>query len=219
MNLKAFLSHLLKKDTPDEEECVDVPQKSQTAASQVSTRTKDPEKVGIDAGVTEQTDLTSREDDGSLEHNDDNQEYDDALPDVDLEVQPDTSPRGPRRLFSRIFTFICPSPNDEEEIQAYIPHYRILPIFSGITIPFCILLDIPGLTADWYIRTSGSTIIASKPNPPLLDAGIALSLLCAVLANLCLVVRFLERRIKTMTILCTIFLSIHGKLTVIYPLL
>ncbi|KAF8551395.1 hypothetical protein OG21DRAFT_1487004 [Imleria badia] len=200
MNLKALLTHLLKEDTPDEEERVEAP-------SQHSRNTEDSEKV--DAGITTQGGGMTREDDGDLEHDDD-QDNDDDLPDVDLDDdQPDASPRGPRGVFTRIFSSICPSPSNEEEIQAYIPHYRLLPILSGIAIPFCILLDIPGLTADWYIRTDGSTIVASKPNPPLLVVGVALSLLCAVLANACLVVRFLEIRIKTMTILCVLFLSIH----------
>jgi potassium channel subfamily K len=199
MKLKVLLTHLLKKDTPDEEERADAPQKVQATP------------VGIDAGGG-----TTDEDDVDLEQDDD-QEYDDALPNVDLDNQPNASPRGLRRTFSGILSSIFPSPSDEEEIQAYIPHYRVLPILSGITIPFCILLEIPGLTADWYIRTDGSTIVASKPNPPLLDVGIALSISCAVLANICLVIRFLERRIKTMTILCTLFLSIHGKLTVTFP--
>jgi len=215
MNLKALLAHLLKEDTPDEEERGDARQEFQTPPSQHSRNTEDSENLGIDAGVAVQRGGTTDEDHPDVEYND-NQEYDDTLPNVDLDNQPNASPRSSRSFFSRILSSIFPSPSDEEEIQAYIPHYRVLPIFSGITIPFCILLDIPGLTADWYIRTDGSTVVASKPNPPLLDAGIALSLLCAVLANVCLVVRFLEKRIKTMTILCILFLSIHGKLTIAF---
>lgn len=214
MNLKALLTHLLKQDAPDEEGCPDVPQTFHATPSQDSNP-RDSEKVGSDAGVIAHGDETADEDDADSEH-DDNQEYDDTHPNVDLDDQ-DAGPRGLRHICSRILSAVFPSPSDEEEIQAYIPHYRILPILSGITIPFCILLEIPGLTAQWYIRTEGSTIAASKPNPPLLDVGIALSIFCAVLANLCLVVRFLERRIKTMTILCTLFLSIHGKLTSTCP--
>lgn len=211
MNLKALLTHLLKEDTPDEEERADAPQTFQATPSQDPGNTKGSAKVASDAGVISRSGGTADEDDVDSEH-DDNQEYDDTRSNVDLDNQ-DASPRGLRRICSRILSSVFPSPSDEEEIQTYIPHYRILPILSGIAIPFCILLEIPGLTAKWYIRTDGSTIVASKPNPPLFDVGIALSLVCAVLANVCLVIRFLERRIKTMTILCTLFLSIHGKLT------
>ena len=213
MNLKALLTHLSKEDTPDEEERAGAPQKAQGTPSQDPRNIKDSEQVGIDGG---QSGGTTDEDDVDLEHDDD-QEDDDTLPNVDLDNQPDAGPRGPRRIFSRILSSIFPSPSDEEEIQAYIPHYRILPILSGIIIPFSILLEIPGLTADWYIRMDGSTVVPSKPNSPLLDVGIALSMFCAVLANICLVVRFLERRIKAMTILCVLFLSIHGKLTITFP--
>lgn len=195
MDLKAFLTNLFKADTPDKEE----------HASQDSGYTMGFEKLGGDAGVIARSGGTTDEDDVDLEH-------DDSLPNADLDNQ-DASPRGLRRIFSRILSSVFPSPSDEEELQAYIPHYRTLPILSGIIIPFCILLEIPGLTAHWYIRTDGSTIVASKPNPPLFDVGIALSILCVVLANACLVLRFLETRIMTMTILCIVFLSIHGKLT------
>lgn len=216
MNLKLLLTHLLKEDAPDEEERADAPQKVQATPSQDPRNTKDSDEVGIGAGVTAQSGETTDEDDVDLERDDD-QEYDDTPPNVDLDKQPNASPHGLRRIFSGILSSIFPSPSAEEEIQAYIPHYRVLPILSGIAIPFCILLEIPGLTADWYIRTDGSTVVSSKPNPPLLDVGIALSIFCAVMANVCLVIRFLERRIKMMTILCTLFLSIHGKPTVTFP--
>lgn len=203
MNLKALLTYLLKEDTTDEEE--------RTGTG--SGNTKDAEKVASGANVIANSGGTTDENDEDFEHDD--QEYDDTLPNANLD-NPDASPRGLRRIFSRVLSSVLPHPSDEEEIQAYIPHYRILPIASGIIIPFCILLEIPGLTEHWYILTDGSTIIASKPNPPLIDVGMALSLLCAVLANACLIFRFLEMRIKTMTILCTLFLSIHGKLTITY---
>lgn len=216
MYLKELLTHLLKEDTLDEEERADAQPTFQAKPSpQDSRNTHDSDKVASDAV---QTGGTTDEDDVDLEHDD--QEYDDTLhiDSVDLDTQSSTSPRGLCSIPSRIWSSIFPSPSDEEEIHAYIPHYRILPIVSGIAIPFCILLEIPGLTEHWYIRTEGSTIIASKPNPPLLNLGMALSIFCAVSANICLVIRFLERRIKTMTILCTLFLSIHGKLASTFPL-
>lgn len=214
MNLKELLTHLLKEDTPDVEERGDAQQTSKATSSQDLRDTQESEKVANDAGSVSPSGGTIDDDDVASEHDDDD-EYDDALPNVDFDTQPEDGPHGLRSVLSRIWSTVFPSPSNEEEIRAYIPNYRILPIISGIIIPFCILLEIPGLTAHWYIRTEGSTIVTTKPNPPLLDAGIALSIFCAVVANLCLVIRFLEKRIKTMTILCTVFLSIHGKLTVL----
>ncbi|KAI9568046.1 hypothetical protein HD554DRAFT_2022737 [Boletus coccyginus] len=211
MNL---LAHLLKEDAPDEEGRVDARQRFQAPPSQHSRNRKDSENVGVDAGVAAQGGGTTDDGHPDVEYNDD-QEYDDTLSNVGFRNQPNASPRSSHPIFSRILSSIFPSPSDEEEIQAYIPHYRVLPILSGITIPFCILLEIPGLTADWYIRTDGPTVVSSKPNPPLLDAGIALSILCAVLANVCLVIRFLEKRIKAMTILCILFLSIHDTINIV----
>ncbi|KAI9568053.1 hypothetical protein HD554DRAFT_813349 [Boletus coccyginus] len=209
MNLKALLAHPLKEDIPDEKKRVEASQKFQVTPSQHSRNARDSENVGVDAGVAAQRGGATDEDDVDLDR-----EHDDTLSNVDLGNQPNASPSSSGPILSRILSSIFPSPSDEEEIQAYIPHYRVLPILSGITIAFCILLDIPGLTEDWYIRTDGPAVVAEKPNPPLLDAGIALSILCAVLASVCLVVRFLEKRVKTMTILCILFLSIHGKLTI-----
>lgn len=94
------------------------------------------------------------------------------------------------------------------------PTYRVLPIFSGIVVPFAILLAIPSLTDRWYIRTGENhVIIDSKPNSWLLIAGTTISMVCAILASGCLVVRFAERAIKPMTLLAIAFLIVHGEST------
>lgn len=90
------------------------------------------------------------------------------------------------------------------------PNYRYTPILSGVVIPFSILLEIPGLTEHWYVRTEGGKIVETRPNPILLDVGLGLSLTCAVIANICLIARFLERKVKLMTWLCIGFLTIHS---------
>ncbi|KAH7910967.1 hypothetical protein BJ138DRAFT_1113619 [Hygrophoropsis aurantiaca] len=115
--------------------------------------------------------------------------------------------------WTKIMAFVFP-PKDYD-IESYIPHYRYTPIISGIVIPFSILLEIPGLTVHWYIRTQNNTIIDNVPNPPLLDVGLAFSMACAVLANVSLIVRFLERRVKTATIFCTVFLTIHDVVNIV----
>ncbi|KAF8156864.1 hypothetical protein B0H34DRAFT_475992 [Crassisporium funariophilum] len=94
------------------------------------------------------------------------------------------------------------------------PTYRTLPIISGILIPFSILLSIPSLTGHWYIRTTNDVTVETRPNPLLLDIGMGLSMGCGVLANICLVVRFAERSVKKMTLLCIIFLTLHDLINI-----
>ncbi|KAF5318422.1 hypothetical protein D9619_010924 [Psilocybe cf. subviscida] len=93
--------------------------------------------------------------------------------------------------------------------------YRILPIFSGIMIPFSIMLSIPSLTGHWYIRTGEKNqLVEVQDNPLLLDVAMGFSMACGVLANTCLVVRFSERRIKLMTMLCIMFLTLHDLINI-----
>jgi hypothetical protein len=89
--------------------------------------------------------------------------------------------------------------------------YRILPIIAGVLIPFLVLLSIPSLTNHWYVQTDGaSATVKSAPNPLLLDVAMGLSMACGVLANVCLILRFTERNVKKMTLLCIISLSMNG---------
>ncbi|KAG8798130.1 hypothetical protein FRC17_007553, partial [Serendipita sp. 399] len=62
---------------------------------------------------------------------------------------------------------------------------------------------------SWYNRTDGTRVVEYRENPILLNAGLGLSMASAVLANICLIMRFLERRIKSATIATIIFLVIH----------
>ena len=90
--------------------------------------------------------------------------------------------------------------------------YRFLPIISGILIPFSILLSIPSLTDRWYIRTDANNMtIESRPNSLLLNLGMGFSMACSVLANICLIARFTERKVLGMTWLCILFLTLHGE--------
>lgn len=55
----------------------------------------------------------------------------------------------------------------------------------------------------------GTEVVEYRSNPAILDVGLGLSMFSAVLANLCLVLRFLERRIKGGTLAAIFFLTIH----------
>lgn len=102
-----------------------------------------------------------------------------------------------------------PTPPDEAEVSA--PHYRLTPIIAGSLIPFSILLQIPGLTEHWYVRTSGNTVVEARSNSALLETSLVLSMALVIFANLALICRFLERRVRRCTILCIVALTSHGK--------
>ncbi|KZT28026.1 voltage-gated potassium channel [Neolentinus lepideus HHB14362 ss-1] len=115
--------------------------------------------------------------------------------------------------WSKLKTLLFPSSGPN--LDQYIPNYRSTPILAGIVVPFSILLEIPGLTDHWYIRTVNHQTVEYRSNPAILDAGLAVSMACGVLANVCLIVRFLEKRVKSMTILCALFLTIHDIINII----
>jgi potassium channel subfamily K len=101
-----------------------------------------------------------------------------------------------------------------------LPNYRRLPIISGSLIPFSILLEIPALTEHWYVQTSNGEVVQELSNPPLVTVAMSLSMALAVVANIALIFRFLERNIMRSTILCIVTLTLHGDILFIsVPLL
>jgi len=113
-------------------------------------------------------------------------------------------------LFSRLNAFVFP-PHEENEP---LSNHRILPVISGLVIPFSILLEIPGLTDSWYIRTDGNVIVESLPNPASLDVLLAISMFFAVAANISLICRFLEKgTVLAMTLITIASLTIHGNVS------
>ena len=111
------------------------------------------------------------------------------------------------RLFSRLKSLVFP-PHEENEP---LSNHRILPVVSGLVIPFSILLEIPGLTDSWYIRTDDNVIVESLPNPPSLEVLLAISMFVAVVANVSLICRFLEKgTVLAMTLITIGSLTIHG---------
>ena len=114
-------------------------------------------------------------------------------------------------VFKRFKDYVWPSDAELVDLDKYIPNYRWIPIVAGTIIPFSILLEIPGLTEKWYIQTENNQIVATQPNHPILDVGVAFSMACVAIANVMLILRFLEKRVKTVTLLCFGFLTLHGK--------
>jgi hypothetical protein len=114
-----------------------------------------------------------------------------------------------KRWYSRLKTFIFPSSDLRD--KSFIPNYRLLPILSGILMPFSILLDIPGLTEPWFIRTVDNKTVQTKPDTAILLVGLGISMFCIILANICVFLRLLEKgNITLSTITSIIALSVHG---------
>ena len=88
--------------------------------------------------------------------------------------------------------------------------YRILPIIAGILIPLSVLLSIPSLTSPWRVQSGGNMSLKARPSSLHHIVAMSLCMACGVLANICLVMRFTERHIKIMTLLCIFLLSMNG---------
>ena len=88
--------------------------------------------------------------------------------------------------------------------------YRILPIIAGVLIPLSVLLSIPSLTSPWHVQTDGNMTLEASPSSLHHIVTMSLSMACGALANICLVLRFAERSIKNMTLLCIFLLSMNG---------
>jgi potassium channel subfamily K, other eukaryote len=97
------------------------------------------------------------------------------------------------------------------EREVHAPSYRSIPILSGTLIPFSILLEIPGLTDPWYVRTSNGQNVQTSKNSAILTVSLAFSMALAVIANIALITRFLEQAVKRSTIICIVALSLHGE--------
>ncbi len=123
---------------------------------------------------------------------------------------PDDMSQSTPSALKRFKDYVWPSDAELVDLDNYVPNYRWIPIVAGTIIPFSILLEIPGLTEKWYIKTEDNEIIAVQPNPALLDIGVAFSMACVAIANFMLILRFLEKRVKTVTLLCFVFLTVHG---------
>lgn len=100
---------------------------------------------------------------------------------------------------------------EEKPAPVQVPKHRYLPIISGLVCPFSVLLDIPGLTERWYVKTLGYQVVETQPNPIILDVGQAVSMAFGVMANVALIVRFLEKHTYVSTWAAMISLTIHGE--------
>ena len=115
-----------------------------------------------------------------------------------------------RGYLARLKAIVFPPQGEDKALS----NYRILPIISGLVIPFSILLEIPGLISSWYIRTDGNVVVETRRNPPLLEIALAFSIFFAAVANVSLICRFLEKGPVLVTTLITIAsLTIHGNVS------
>ncbi|GAB1528124.1 hypothetical protein RhiTH_011315 [Rhizoctonia solani] len=117
-------------------------------------------------------------------------------------------------IWTRIKDYLWGQEADESRGE-YTPNFRWTPILSGVIIPFAILLEIPGFTEHWYIRTIGNKTVETQDNSKILDAGLAISMASAVVANVALITRFLERRVRLATFVAIGGLVIHDIINII----
>lgn len=149
------------------------------------------------------------EDEGEND-DDEDQEQDEGEPDGDSSHSRPSTVSRIRSWLSTVKKFILQSDVDVDA-EERIPNYRWTPIVSGVIIPFSILLEIPGLTEHWYIRTGANNeIVETRKNTMILNVGLGISMACALVANLAVIVRFFEHRVKQMTIAAICALTIHG---------
>jgi len=67
----------------------------------------------------------------------------------------------------------------------------------------------PDIFTQWYQRQEGLEVVEYQANPKILNIGLGFSIGSALLANVCLILRFLERRIGSATIATICFLLTH----------
>ncbi|KAK7059765.1 tandem pore domain k+ channel [Favolaschia claudopus] len=179
-----------------------------------------PESVAFDANANALGNQANNDEDEDLDGDDITRDLDDewdrrrtrTYSESSSFTVPENKPKSTWCLKIRNF---LSTETSERDLDSYIPNYRYTPILSGIIIPFSILLEIPGLTENWYIRTEDNKTVEIQPNPAILDVGLAFSMACALAANICLVIRFLEKRVKLMTLGCIVFLTIHDIINIV----
>ncbi|KAK0523326.1 Potassium channel [Tilletia horrida] len=106
--------------------------------------------------------------------------------------------------------------DSEDEGEARLQQYRKTPIVSGIMAPFSIMLEVPGFTSSWYISTGRDEgPVQYAKNPVLLDVGLAFSMAFAVIANLFIILRFLEvMRPRKSTLVAIVLLTLHDAINI-----
>ncbi|KAI5121123.1 hypothetical protein M0805_002795 [Coniferiporia weirii] len=120
-----------------------------------------------------------------------------------------------RKKFITIKNFVLQTDGDGSDDSEHPENHRLLPIISGIVIPFSILLEIPGLTEHWYIITENNATVFSRKNSALLDVGLSISMTCALIANIAIISRFLEKKVRTSTLIAIVALSIHDIINIV----
>lgn len=200
-----------KRDDPDKAAATDyLPTADKACAPPTSTS-----QASEPSGAGESTEDEDEEEEVAAEEEEINEE------EADDRAQ---HPEGVTGLLSGILRWRSrhqkPSPGAEAAAQSPLDSLattvdsRYLPIISGLTCPFSVLLEIPGLTEPWYVKTYGYTVIETRPNPVLLDVGLAISLTLGVVANVCLVARFLEFRPKRFTLFAILALTLHDVINI-----
>lgn len=90
---------------------------------------------------------------------------------------------------------------------------RHAPEVAGILIPFVCLLSIPTLTEDWLTYTDTEGHQQTAPKERWLIISLSISLALAILANICLAIRFFEHRVYLSTLTAITLLILRDVLS------
>ncbi|KAF9965384.1 hypothetical protein BGZ70_004944 [Mortierella alpina] len=98
--------------------------------------------------------------------------------------------------------------------------YRVLPLLIGCIIPVSILINVPSITSEWVGKHSYNETIQDwndpvpESNPVWLNTIVSIALAMAVICNICVLFRFLERWIWHNVILSLITATIQDILCI-----
>ncbi|KAF9573310.1 hypothetical protein EC968_008764 [Mortierella alpina] len=101
--------------------------------------------------------------------------------------------------------------------------YRVLPLLIGCIIPVSILINVPSITSEWVGKETYNETIQDwndpvpEPIPVWLNSIIIIALAMAVICNICVLFRFLERWIWHNVILSLITATIQVPFCILYP--
>ncbi|KAF9149488.1 hypothetical protein BG015_008718 [Linnemannia schmuckeri] len=108
-------------------------------------------------------------------------------------------------------------PIDTDELEA---NYRIMPLAIGCIIPASILINVPSLTSEWVGRPEYDPTTETWgppteiPIPHWMSSMVIAALVMAIVCNLCVLSRFLERHIWHSVVLSLITASLQDVLCI-----
>ncbi|KAF9127598.1 hypothetical protein BGW39_005763 [Mortierella sp. 14UC] len=132
------------------------------------------------------------------------------------------APQRPARRFNNPFTqfFRNDDPPPASDAASLENNYRMLPLLIGCIIPVSILINVPSITSPWVGLGSYNETLQDWNDPEVLEIphwlnGIIISaLVMAIICNICVLFRFLERQVYHSVVLSLITATIQDALCI-----